>query len=710
MKKSTLRYALLSVLVSVLIHFRWFTSFAILSDGDWVVRFRDEMLHMLTWPEAWQPVGMGNFYLTVPFWFMEVTQAALHRIGLTYAVIERVEYLWPIVVLTPLGAFLLARKLTRSDVAAFLASLAWSCNVYFFVKQQSHIYIMLANALMPFAALAYVHWLRSRTPRSLIAAVLSLFAVTATDFRLFYVLAFILAGWAFSDFVAERGWRNHRLLTRHALAAVAPLAAVLLLNAYWLIGFAKTGSISSNSILDRGVFGDYLVTTADALTLHRGDWTDAVPLTFGTAPVPLRLWWLPLAALAGLWVRRREKDAVFFAAVAVVGVFLSKQSDFPMPEAYRWLFVHVPGFKAFRESSKFFVVQALGYTVLVAYLVEWLQTDARGTWRRLRPAAYAALAILPLWNAVPLLTGDMRSIFVPVSELPGYRAVNEFFSSQPDFFRYVNVPGGSMWIGASPAHPKMSASDLMDLRVMAQPDGTDVNGSSAWRSEMFRWPQTGALMDLLSIRYAVVPVPNIANHDDIFALLNADRKKVVADLDASPFLHRKDVGSSDVLVYENPTARPFAVTTSAPDTLAAPSPYVPAEVRVVDVSRMELVLKGVSGPTYLHVSSSYHPGWQLLDRLPIRWEQLSVVGKEIDGVTHERDVAGTNLYRIDPDSACKVLLCTPNPDGSFNVHVALFFAPQAYFDLGSVITAAGLLSCVVALAAFTWRERRRKTV
>ena len=69
---------------------------------------------------------------------------------------------------------------------------------------------------------------------------------------------------------------------------------------------------------------------------------------------------------------RRRRYILFFAGVAVVGILLSKQTSQPFDSLYYWLYDNMPGFNAFREASKFYVLIALGYAVGIASLVEWL--------------------------------------------------------------------------------------------------------------------------------------------------------------------------------------------------------------------------------------------------------------------------------------------------------------------------------------------------
>lgn len=63
---------------------------------------------------------------------------------------------------------------------------------------------------------------------------------------------------------------------------------------------------------------------------------------------------------------------VFFALLSVIGILLGKQVSEPWGNLYYFLYDHLPGFNAFREASKFYILVVLGYAVGIGALVEWI--------------------------------------------------------------------------------------------------------------------------------------------------------------------------------------------------------------------------------------------------------------------------------------------------------------------------------------------------
>ena len=144
------------------------------------------------------------------------------------------------------------------------------------------------------------------------------------------------------------------------------------LNIFWVLPFAVSGSLDDNAGVGRSLFGNSYFELDDAMYLSHPFWTGYGVKWFSDQPTP---WWLSLLAIfawVGFWVGRKNRFVLFFALMALVGILLGKQVSEPFPTLYNWLYETLPGFNAFREASKFYVLIALGYAVGIASLVEWL--------------------------------------------------------------------------------------------------------------------------------------------------------------------------------------------------------------------------------------------------------------------------------------------------------------------------------------------------
>src|SRR5208282_6834153 len=93
-----------------------------------------------------------------------------------------------------------------------------------------------------------------------------------------------------------------------------------------LLGLTNLGQLSSNSAFSNSLFGSQYSNISEALTLFAPFWSNSSGQTnFVPQPIPIYLWLLPILAVLGLLLNRRNKIVVFFAIVGVVGILLTKQ-------------------------------------------------------------------------------------------------------------------------------------------------------------------------------------------------------------------------------------------------------------------------------------------------------------------------------------------------------------------------------------------------
>ena len=153
------------------------------------------------------------------------------------------------------------------------------------------------------------------------------------------------------------------------------IAAVV--NAFWVIPMAV---MKNNPLESLGS----AYTSIDALKFYSfADFSHALSLLHPNWPENLfgKTYFLqsefviiPLIAFASLlFIGQRadsKKQIVFFSILALIGAFLAKGAQEPFGSVYQWMFTHVPGFVMFRDPTKWYVLVALGYSVLVPITLE----------------------------------------------------------------------------------------------------------------------------------------------------------------------------------------------------------------------------------------------------------------------------------------------------------------------------------------------------
>lgn len=155
----------------------------------------------------------------------------------------------------------------------------------------------------------------------------------------------------------------------------------------------------------------------------------------------------PLIAFTALFYRRNGA-VLFFSALALTGLWLSKGTSAPFPGAYGWMYRHIPYFFIFRAPSRYFpLVYTLSLSVLIGYSTAFITASVRGLLsKRSAVARLPGVLVVGLifFHSWPLFSrstifrtvqGDLLypSVFIDIP--PYYGELNRWFRSRDGYFR-----------------------------------------------------------------------------------------------------------------------------------------------------------------------------------------------------------------------------------------------------------------------------------
>ena len=166
---------------------------------------------------------------------------------------------------------------------------------------------------------------------------------------------------------------------------------------------------------------------------------------------------LPLLAYAALLFKTIEKSSrktiLFFALLGLIGAFLAKGANEPFGQIYLWLFEHVPGFIMFRDPTKWYLLVALSYSVLIPFSIFHIA-------KKRYYIFILVFAFYFLYLLHPALLNNLNGTFKTSSISPEYRQLNEFLSSQQSFYRVLWIPAKHEFGSLSQNHPAVYAQDF----------------------------------------------------------------------------------------------------------------------------------------------------------------------------------------------------------------------------------------------------------
>jgi len=438
-----------------------------------------------------------------------------------------------------------------------MGSVVLSFNTYFLaISTQGHEMITAASAFCVSALFVFMVGLdaKNNNSRYLLASSLLLFVSTFYDIRMSYIVLFVMVLYLLY-FLVFMG-RSSEMKVFSLLGKIfAAFFCFILLNFYWFLPQIESGSLLDNAVLNRSLFGNNFWSLQSSFTLLHPFWTGSAVKWFIVQPISFYSWLIPIFAFIGFLLNRKNKYITFFTIISLVGIFLTKQVDQPFSQVYPWLFAHFPGFNAFREASKFYFLNALGYSALLGSLVAWILKNSNKNKFRVfvRNCSIVAIVTLFLWNTKPIVTGEIGAMFTPRRISSDYLMLKNFVESQSDYSRTYWVPRNSRWGINTNLHPEVSGVDTTWANLFLANNGLAAQNQVI---NVFQQSFSKTLFGISSIKYVVIPIQDISNDDDFFQYYGGDknpniRQWYIDQLDKVNWLKKVDVGATNLVIYEN---------------------------------------------------------------------------------------------------------------------------------------------------------------
>jgi hypothetical protein len=675
------------------VYYRWF-SFNIFANGDYPYFFPDTIKN-LSIGYAWSFLGnLGSVNFTLWRFIFVLGQSLFADFGFSSNISEKFLTFWPTIIFANLFSFALFRKILKSNIGALMGAIVFNYNTYYLIIGGGFL-IYAASPWVLLATLVFIKGLE--TGRKYLYAIsgVSLFIAGSYDFRIAYIGVFILFFYSLYYFLFIKNLKVSINIFKQILFSFVSFLIFAFLNIFWVLPMIRLGSLTSNVILGRGLFGNEFLNILYSATLFHPFWTGTKSAWFIVQPILVYFWLIPILAFLGLYLNKKNKNVLFFGIIALLGIFLTKQIAIPFTGIYVWLFAHLPGFNAFREASKFYFLIALGYSVLIGAFIKYFFENFKQIKIYFKCLIIIFIALLFLWNVKPILTGEISGIYIPRHIPTDYSIVNKFILEDGNYYRTLWVPSSSAWSIYTENHPKIDIASahseynywynfINTLPEYKYPEGQLM-------MKVLDLPFSNNLLDMSSVKYVFVPATDLVNDADVFIFYGKPRQYYIDQLDKINWLKKINIGAKDVVVYENLNYRPHIYTTVNKETISKSQTYKTVNFKSINPTQYTISLKNVEGSIYLNFSERYNPQWKL--RVGnFNWFNV-VTDKSyfISDKYHFQNDANLNSYLISPAEVCKVESCKVNKDGTYDMNMTLFFAPQSFMYLGTIISGSTLV-------------------
>lgn len=670
------------LIISILVHHVWFFNLSPITWGDWMVDYLEKIKEYVAWPSLWfTDSNLGGINFGISFWPFIFIAGILAKLDLNIYLVERLVFLWPIALLIPIYMYFLSHYILRSKIAAFISALVFEFNTYLIILKGGHLTLLMAITFTPIFLLFYIKMLKEK--KFIYVGISSLlgFIISFYEFRIFYLVCWLALFYTIYHLIIVGRIRRVRQLINLGFFSALPISIVLFLNLYFLLGIYAARSLTSNVVFNQTLFGAWYIELSKVMSILHFGWTGGKIVPWAIQPIIPRFFFVPILAILGFLVAKKNKFIPFFAFMAVLGIFLTKQNTLPFPDVYQWLFDRIPGFNAFRESGKFLLYVSISYAILTGAFIDWLWQKAKN-YKTVAIASIVTvfIAVLFLWNAKPMITGDLASLFVQRDVPKDYILINKFLSNQTEYFRTFWVPTSSRW--------------SYRLNLMPVINNYNINTEN-WHTfvkdnkQIYENKYANQLFDISAIKYVLIPLEDKANDDNFFEYLGK-RKNFIDQINKLTYLNKVNIGTKKIVVYENKDFRPHMYLTSSKETIYKNIKYSKIDHKYLNPTEYQLNLTNISSPVYLNFSESYHPQWKVRVG-EFNW--LKTIGDKnyfMSDKYHFKNDAQLNSFLIDPKSVCE-------NSSNCNINLTLYFAPQSYVYLGGIISLLTLASLVGGL-------------
>lgn len=445
-------------IVFVLFIYRPWVSFLPLTSGDWGYVYAEALSKFSFYPQAWNSHtndGLGGssiFLLGLNTYYFGISAFLYSAFRASWIVIERFLWVFPHLVLIVIGPFIFYRNIFSFSSASLISVLVYGVNTYILmISSGGQMGVILGYAVAPLVLYGFFRILeddmnQKRLFRAVVAG-LFLSLQFAFDVRLTYITLIAAAVWTIVRIVSTK---NGVL----ALFAFIPLVVAGGVHAFWLLPFVivqqnplsglgeEFTSIGMVKFLSFAPF-------EHTLSFLQPNWPENI---FGKIHfLPSEFLLIPLVAFSGLlfvWSKNvsrvQRKIILYFSFLGLIGAFFSKGANPPFGHVYLWLFDHVPGFVMFRDSTKFYLLTALSYSILIPFSLFQIgeQMKRNNLFKGNRAHVLLTIIFLFFWASLhrEAVMGTLGGTFAPKAVPQEYIRLKEYLFSQTDFSRVLWVP------------------------------------------------------------------------------------------------------------------------------------------------------------------------------------------------------------------------------------------------------------------------------
>ncbi len=623
--------------------------------GDFRFFWTENIGNFAHFPLAWDSslnTGIGQSQIG-SLWinsYLNFT-AMFSNLGLSWNLIGLIFWILPAIILSFFSSFYLFNYLFKDKIKySLLAGFIYVFNTYFLmILTGGQVGVALSYSLVPLVLLTFIRITKNPTLKNALLSGLVLGLQILFDPRIVYVTLIAVSLYLLFNFSKLKTFRSKLFLFTSFIIAA-------LLNSFWILPLVITRSsglpagFDSVSSFKFFSFADF----SHALSLLHPNWPENI---FGKIYfLNPQFLVLPIIAFLSL-LFYKTRIILFFCLLALTGAFLAKGANPPFGELNQWLFQNFPGMVMFRDPTKWYILVAISYSMLIPFSIasifEWLKSRQKfqisnfkfqiNTNSKIFNVQNLFLTLIvfylffltsPIW-----IDNTFKSKEVPLE----YVRLKDFLNTEPKFFRTLWIPQWQRFGFFSNNHPAIGRGEVFEGDAKSQLKQLQGKGAQE-------------LLSNLSVKYIIIPLDS---EGEIFV---TDRKYDEEKYKNTAVSLGKLEWLSDVSGFKNMAV--FELKNSK-DHFWSPSTTLGISYQYVNSTEYKVQVKNAKSGDILVFSEGYDRNW---------------VAETVLGIK----------YQVSSIKYNKLLNSFVLPEGNYELKVV--YRPQKYVEAGLWLSAATLLA------------------
>lgn len=425
-----------------------------LFSGDFRFFWPESIKDFVSFPSAWDSslnTGLGQSQLSA-LWIISYFNftALFTKLGLSWDLIQLIFWILPAFFISLLSSFFLFKHLFKEVKFSVISGVIYSLNTYFLmILTGGQLGVSLSYSLVPLVFLSFIKLLKKSNLKNSFLTGLILSLQIIFDPRIVYLTLILVILYFLFNFSKFKRSKNKFIFP-------LPFIMSVLLNSFWILPLILTRSstipagFDSVSSFKFFSFADFSHTLS---LLHPNFPENIFGKIYFLDPKFLIL---PFIAFSSL-LFKRDKNIIYFSIISLLGIFLAKGANPPFGEINTWVFENLPGMSMFRDPTKWYILVALSYSILIPYALlnfsVWVKSKVK--FIHFSKLLSLIFVIYLLFLISPIVKQ------IKVQKVPqDYVLLANFLNNQKSFFRTLWIPKWQRFGYFSNNHPTIGREEL----------------------------------------------------------------------------------------------------------------------------------------------------------------------------------------------------------------------------------------------------------